>query len=216
MNAIITHYFDSFIHPFKYQTQLHQLRSIRRGPNTQVGINFPEAISMSWFFIIIDVFFVLLSLELSLWAAQHIRGSFPEIPLINFNFSQAKDQFWLFMGITSVLSFPFFAIFDVVFWRIILRFCIEIFGSKEDLDEGIDQVISSSYSSHILLIVPVFGSVFKTIYRMVLIYAGLRNNLQLSKKQSFFILAMPFVLTGLINSLIFALVLFYFWMIFFT
>ena len=64
-------------------------------------------------------------------------------------------------------------------------------GVKGDIDKKAKTILSVSLSSHILLVVPVFGEMAQKAAHFVQMYAGIREQMNFSRSLTFCVLLTP-------------------------
>jgi len=75
-------------------------------------------------------------------------------------------------------------------------------GSDENLDEKVKNIMSVALSSSILSIIPIFGGMAQKLASLILMYAGLRKQLNASIALSICIMMMPVLMFLGLTSLI--------------
>lgn len=193
MMAILSNYFKAFLHPF-------EVYKSRRPENL---LTLMEAISVSWIFAICQAIYVVLSILLGVVAAD----SFQEM---NLPISWEPQKVMLIYTIAEVILFPLWAWLYAKVWAVFISFAMRLFNlmdSEQECSEKIDEIVSVAYTSHVFLMVPVFGAVIKFIAFLLYLFAGLKKNLNLSSIQSIFVILSPLLLIMLLVAAIITLLL---------
>ena len=91
-----------------------------------------------------------------------------------------------------MVLFPLGAFVFVKFWGLLLRFFIRLYELPvKDEERAVDEVVAGSLTSHMFLVVPIFGEIAKHISSMVFLFAGLRSNLGMSVLQALMVVISP-------------------------
>ena len=207
MKEILLRYIFTLLHPF----QVHQHIRLQRegvlpfGGDTAryQGVDYYEALAVSWLFFLAHCFYSPIVLHLSLYSRHYLEaqgGLFP---------SQEWGQGMLLIKLLAAATFfPLVTWLWVRFWDMMIRFFAELFNLEgEDVEQASAEIARNSLVGHAFLIIPIFGGVAQSVAGMVLLYAGLRKNLLLSRLQSLLVIASPlFLFLGLIFLCVLSLI----------
>ncbi len=203
-------YFDILLHPAKHHRAWRRNRLIQKLDTRQLNLlplspsptpslrsdnlGLIDYICLSWPFRLIEAFYEIFSL---LYAGTLWQPSFPVLQGVD-------KQSFLFKILLGATLFPLGAYIYTRFWRFIILSGLKLFsedailGDKKGLEESVEKVVDSSLVSHAWLILPFFGDLLRGISSFVYLYWGLRENLLLDNKKTFFLLFCPFLLAGLV------------------
>ncbi len=201
MNNVITvfkNYFDFSIHPFKMQ----QGRLANR-------LGLVELVSVSWVFVIFQAFYSIVGLNIGGFFLRKLHnmedGSIPDLLIPGG--SEEALAITIFITLFSVVLFPLFGILYVKVWNVIISFFSELFGKKGIRSEQIDMAANAILVSNIFLIFPIVGELFKSLSKLVYLFAGLRDNLGFSPTQSVIVILSPLILTTVFIMILFIIIL---------
>jgi hypothetical protein len=167
--------------------------------NETVELDFIESMGVSWIFVILKVMYVVLTLMISLF---FLNGGFENYWILD---SYQPQRLLLTISIAEVVFFPIFIWVYVKVWNVLIIFFTGLFGSlkNSDIRSISNQIVNASLSSHVFLIIPVFGGVMRHISGLIYIYLGLRNNLGFSRAQGLLTLISPLLIIGLFGLFFF-------------
>ena len=190
---IFTTFFHYLVHPFR----THEIFMYpERFPNENLLRLSPyESLSTSWIFVLINSIFriIILNFILVLFYDLARESDFAIMDLINLEEVPAL-YFIVLSSIIDVIFYPLFGIFLIQFWELIIRFFGKLNGVQGDLTQKAADIMSVSMSSKILSIVPFIGGGLESLASLILMYAGLRTQLNASVSLSLCILFTPVLL----------------------
>jgi hypothetical protein len=203
MNYIIRNYLIFVISPFRISSLLKKYREQNSSLEKYSGfkvLNFNETLIVSWLLFIINCFYSLCLINISNFFAEKFGLGHKSPPHI--------------MTLLILLKITFFPLVFWAFYKVWYYF-INFFGFfffeiRKDTNIIADQVVFYALTSHIFLLIPVIGVVIKNIVFLIFLYAGLCNNMGLSKSRSLMVILSPlftifFLLFLLVSPLIFFL-----------
>ncbi|GAB4022031.1 MAG: hypothetical protein Fur0010_25170 [Bdellovibrio sp.] len=229
MREIISLFILNVLHPFQIQSELGKQKASNTGHLSLVtgsyenktydptserwSLSFVEFLSVSWIFIIIHALYELISLNWGIFMSEQLfDGKMSDFFMTSVvRFSRVHS---LMGTLIEVVLFPLSLWIYAKFWEMIITFFAQLFKVEESQDR-IRQVIHQSFACHIMLIIPIIGPLVRHIAGLVYIYAGLRENLGMTKMQATLVVVSPlilFLLMGLIffvSFTIFLMNLFY-------
>ncbi|MCY4524538.1 MAG: hypothetical protein OXB84_07360 [Halobacteriovoraceae bacterium] len=203
MREVFYNFFIRFLHPL----QVHEFISKSFRPGTlDVVDNLPawpgrfnlkktsfyEFLLISWIFVLVETIYSVSTLNIGLQISRLLKGTSFFMPYLS-------DQLVLIkiLSLISILGgavlFPFYALLYQKFWIHITGFFMDLYNMKRN-DTAIEEVVNSSFVANIFLVIPIFGSFFRTVTSFVFLFAGFRRNLKMNIPQSVLILSTPFVL----------------------
>ncbi len=187
-------YSHYLIHPFDtHDAFLH--------PQDQEGIAVPqkftayESLAISWVFVILNGIFKIILLNMTIvWLIGLFANS-------SFEFSSFISpsefpglHFIILSTVLDIIFYPLFGIFLIQFWEVVIRAFGGLLHTQGDLHEKSQNIISVYLSSNILKVIPILGGPAQSLAAMILMYAGLRKQLNASPVLSVCIILVPFVL----------------------
>ncbi|MCP4912196.1 MAG: hypothetical protein GY909_03675 [Oligoflexia bacterium] len=214
MTEVLNLYFNCALHPFaqqeyfrkrrligRYDNQLslvdeENLEEVKKATKTE-GLTIIEALSCSWLMYFFKAFYDLMALYLGWSAFQIFQGDNLDL----FAYQEAGQKIAIYSILLKVVLFPLFLWFYTKLWINIIKMSNHIFGDEVDIDHVAEQIVHSSLSTHIFLVIPFFGEVVQFFTSLFYIYAGLRRNLGLNKFQSLLVLLTPAFLVFLAMTL---------------
>lgn len=160
---------------------------------TDSSLSFVDAMSMSWFLSILKALYAVVAMLIGLeWlGVMGEDGSY--IKELQF-WSERTQTITVFMITLEVILFPLTLWFYAKFWGVVIRFFGDVFEVEGDCTQISEQIVNHSLSSHLFLVIPVFGELAKHASSLVLIYAGLKRNMGLNTIQSLIVLLSPLML----------------------
>ena len=159
-----------------------------------VGVNFFEALSVSWVMAVFKAAYALLAVA---WGV-HLFHLYYDAPFDISNLLDANQKIIIFSILLKVVLFPLHLWIYYKVWLYSIKFFASIADLKEYSEEVGSQVISNALTAHTFLLIPVFGDAIFHGAFMIYLYAGLRRNLGLSIVQSLVVLIIPLFLIFLV------------------
>jgi len=207
MKEMLGLYFFNIFHPFQIQRQLRierenhtpQLSLIQEGysrdeaePKQRWSLSFIEFLSISWLFVIAHAMFELVGLN---WGV-HVSEQLFDGEMANFFLSSfvKMSRVHSLMGVLfEVVFFPLSLWVYAKFWEMLITFFAQLF-KVDDSSASIKQVINQSFAGHVMLLIPLIGPIIRHAAGLVYLYAGMRENLGMSKMQASMVVLSPVVL----------------------
>ncbi len=197
-------YIHYLIHPFKtHESFMYPEKADGYLP---LRMSAYESLSISWLFIVVNAIFRMITLNFAIVFIMDLFSA------TDFDYSSFIDlnefpsmYFIVLSAALDIIFFPLFGFFIIQFWEVVIKLFASLLDVSGDLTDRAQDIISVYYSSHILKLIPIFGAPLQSLASMVLMYAGLRRQLNASPTLSVCIILMPFFLMLLI-ACIFALV----------
>ena len=209
MNETFSLYLNCFLHPWQTQETLRELRRFNKDVeeisplelvesrqekqiDNQVGVSWFDSLLVSWFFNILQIFYILLGMLLGLEIFESFSSE-----------NSLLSPFLLDANIKKIILLLFFqgVLFPVsfwitsTFWSLLIKSFAKIFEKDEgDMQEVADEIISTSLTSHAFLIIPILGQGLFKVGTLIYLFAGLRKNLGMSVLQSFIVILCPLIL----------------------
>ncbi len=185
-------YFHYLVHPF----YTHEL--LIDGDSDLRRLSVGESLGLSWIFVVINGLMRIILINFVVMIYLNLYYDASSI----FNIFDNSDRFLGFYfiilsTILDVIFYPLFMLFFIQFWEFVLR----IFAGAlkvENASEKAAEIMSVAMSSHILTVVPIFGGVAQKFASFVLMFAGIKRQLDTSTPMALCILAFPlFVVLGI-------------------
>jgi hypothetical protein len=199
-------YFVMLIHPFKTHEMLRQQRMAIRDRSTIIPFSISEekynliqlkreeVICFSWIMEIISAIYTILSINLGISALNYFNSGSSINSWIASELYYSGQVTTIAYTLLTIVLFPVTAWIYIKVWEMIVVFFMKLF-EYDELDEyGAIDVVTSTLSSNILLIVPLFGGVLAKLYQLLLFFAGLKSNLGMNTQQSILVLMAPIFL----------------------
>ncbi|PIP89116.1 MAG: hypothetical protein COW01_16170 [Bdellovibrionales bacterium CG12_big_fil_rev_8_21_14_0_65_38_15] len=224
MMSLFHEYFLAFLHPFKNQEALRLIRDRAMdvsgtrplrlagdlfeedeiptsGELEQASsLDFVEVLGMSWFFAAIEGFYAILALHLGQVFFQSWSTPNDLALLLPIETTMYTQRVLLTAALAKVVFFPLIFWFYAKFWKVLIKFFAGLFQVAGDLNKIVDQVVNQSMTAHFMLSVPIFGRMLRHLFGLLHLFAGLRNNLQMSVLQSVVIILSPAIIMTMITS----------------
>lgn len=183
-------YFHYLIHPFKTHDAF-------MGKETDLSftpkkLSVYESLGASWTFIVLNgiirIFLVNLVLLAFLKVSDSEFGFFSSVisedGLLGF-------YFLILSTILDVIFYPLFTLFLIQFWEFVIRLFAKFLGHTENIEEKARCIMTVALSSHVFSVVPILGNMAQKFAALVLMYAGLRKQLNASAMLSVCIMMFP-------------------------
>ena len=154
-----------------------------------------ESLGASWVFVVINGIFRIFLINLVLLAFTHFAGD-----EMSFLSSMTNEEgllgyyFLILSTVLDVIFYPLVTMFIIQFWEFVLKSYASLAGVQGDVDKKTKTILSVALSSHILLIVPIFGEFAQKAAHFVQMYAGIREQLEFSRALTFCVLLTPILI----------------------
>lgn len=194
-------YFHYLIHPFKTHDAL-------MGKETDLTyipkkLSVYESLGASWIFVVMNGIIRILLVNFVLYAFLTISNTD-----LSFFSIIAKEEsllgfyFLILSTILDVIFYPLFMLFLIQFWEFVIRLFARLLGHQENLEDKARSIMTVALSSHIFSVVPILGNMAQKFAALILMYAGLRKQLNASAALSVCIMMFPLFLMLAFFSLI--------------
>lgn len=203
LTEVFTTYIHYLIHPFKTHEQfLHPDRFEAELPEYTSY----QSLGISWVFAVINGLGRVVVLNFVLvMLVNLIRDT--ELNTI-INIGEISSLYLIILSTAlDVIFFPLFGFFIIQFWDIIIRAVAYLLETPGNLAVRADRIISVYFSANIFRIVPILGGPIKSLAGMVLLYAGLRKQLNASPLLSVCVILTPILFMLVMGSVIMLLAL---------
>ncbi|MBC76544.1 MAG: hypothetical protein CME64_11075 [Halobacteriovoraceae bacterium] len=183
---IFYNYLHYLIHPF----QSH--KEIASGEGKIKALGLYESLGVSWVFVVVAglIRIVLINLVIFMFLNMFDPGNgILEGMMENRGFT--GFYFLILTSVLDVVFYPLITMFILQFWEFVLKSYASMAGVKGDVDKKTKTILSVSLSSHILLVVPVFGEMAQKTAHFIQMYAGIREQMNFSRSLTFCVLLTP-------------------------
>tara|TARA_R110000868_G_scaffold304021_4_gene564523 strand:+ start:7577 stop:8290 length:714 start_codon:yes stop_codon:yes gene_type:complete len=231
MIELFYNYVVTFLHPFKNQEELRLIRSKASevaGVQTlrlagELGaqdvptsselekassMRFIDILGVSWFFVAIEAFYAVLALHLGQVFFQSWSEPNDLALLLPLDTSMYTHRVLLTAAIGKVTFFPIIFWIYAKFWKTLIRFFAGLFQVEGNLSKISDQVVNQSMTSHLMLGIPIFGKMLRHMSGLLHLFAGLRNNMQMTVLQSVVIILSPAIIMTMLSSMFMVTILY--------
>ena len=180
---IFYNYLYYLIHPF----QAH--KEIASGDGKVKALGLYESLGVSWVFVVVAglIRIVLINLVIFMFLNMLDPGNGLLEGVID-NRGFTGFYFLILTSVLDVVFYPLITMFILQFWEFVIKSYASLAGVKGDIDQKAKTILSVSLSSHILLIVPVFGEMAQKTANFIQMYAGIREQMQFSRSLTFCVL----------------------------
>lgn len=199
------------IRPFKTHAEFRRFRQIRqsgegvysfdRGSDrfNIVPLTKEQAICFSWIMEILNAIYSVISINLGISAFNYLKVGNSINNWLALKLYYSGQVSTITMSIVMVVLFPLTAWVYIKVWEVIVVFFMKLFEYDESEEEGASEVVSSTLSSSLFLLIPIFGSSVAKLAQILLFFAGLRSNLGMNIQQSILVLMAPIFLFVLLS-----------------
>jgi hypothetical protein len=189
ISEILTTYIYYLIHPFK--THDIFMRQNEDEPEL-INLSVYESLGTSWVFVVLNGIVRIVVLNLLLTTVLSlIQDSSLDLGLV-FDINEIPGySFFVLSAVLDVIFYPLFGFFIIQYWEMIIKLIGKLLQIPGDLSKKAQDIISVTLSANIFKIVPVFGAPAQSLASMILMYAGLRKQLNASPVLSVCIILSP-------------------------
>lgn len=177
------------IHPFK----THE--AFKQNDESVTKLTVYESLGTSWFFVVVNGIFRIVILNFIL------IGIIDFISSSDFSLAEIIDtdqipaySFIVLSAVLDVVFYPLFGLFLIQFWEVVFKFFARLLNVDGDLTDITQDILTVSFSSQILSLIPIFGGGLSRMANLILLYAGLRVRLESSPVLSVLILMTPLLI----------------------
>ncbi len=189
----ITVFFSTFIHP---------TRTSSSGERSQ----FLEVLGVSWALHLLNVIYSIAAIWLGIMSYEYLSTSKDFTHMLFQSLNIKYQKFSMMSLLLQVIFYPFIFQFAHKFWIFLIKFYASIFDYNENTehheDDLIEDVVTTSFTVNLLLIIPIFGSVLSIIAQGLYLFTGLKTKLSFTNTQAFLVLITPLFILFLLGILI--------------
>ena len=198
-------YFYYLIHPFKtHDAFMGKSTGLSYTP---MKLSVYESLGASWMFVVVNGIIRIFLVNFVLYAFLKVSGT--ELGLLSSLTNEDGMLGFYFLILSTILDvifYPLFTLFLIQFWEFVIRLFARFLGEQENIDDKARSIMTVALSSHIFSVVPILGSMAQKFAAVVLMYAGLRKQLNASAALSVCIMMFPVLLMFAFFSLIMLIV----------
>ena len=203
--------FETYIHYLIHPFRTHEIFMRQNDEEPELmNLSVYESLGTSWVFIVLNGMVRIVILNLLLTTIFNlIQNSTLDLALV-FDVNEIPGySFFVLSAVLDVIFYPLFGFFIIQYWEMIIKLMGRLLQVPGDLSKKAQDIISVALASNIFKIVPVFGSPAQSLSSMILMYAGLRKQLNASPALSICIILSPvFILLAFFSIfLLFALLM---------
>jgi hypothetical protein len=209
LKEVFVSYIHYLIHPFKTHQSFLAPDNTDTGDYRPLKLSAYESLATSWLFVVINGIIKIVILNFSIHFMLDLFHESFEIGGNLIDIGEFPGLYFLVLSsFLDIIFYPLFGIFIIQFWEVIIKFYSGILGVEGDLSEKSHRIMSVYFSSSILTIIPFVGSSIQSLASMVLMYAGLREQLKTSPVLSVCIILTPILIfLGLLSLVVLAFVI---------
>lgn len=205
MSQTLQSYIHYLIHPFK--THEAFLRN-EEEESELLNLSVYESLGTSWVFIVLNGIFRIILLNILLKVVfSFMENTTLDIGLV-FNLNEMPGYTFLVLSaVLDVIFYPLFGFFIIQYWEMIIKLVGRLLDVPGDLSKKAHEIISVQLASNIFKIVPIFGTPAQSFSSMILMYAGLRKQLNASPALSLCVIFSPILFMLMFASIMMLLVI---------
>ena len=184
---------EQFLYPDRFEGELSDYSSY-------------QSLSISWVFVVFNGIgrVVLLNLVLVMMVGLLAETELSSVV----NIGEIPSLYLIILStVLDVIFFPLFGFFIIQFWDIVIRAVGFLLETPGNLALKADRIISVYLSANIFRVIPVLGGPIKSFAGMLLLYAGLRKQLNASPLLAACVVLTPMLFILVVVSMIMLLVL---------
>lgn len=190
----IIEYFQTYVHYLIHPFKTHDAFM---GKTTDLSfvpkkLSVYESLGASWIFVVINGIFRIFLVNFVLYAFLSIADSeIGFLSSITNEDSLLGFYFLILSTILDVIFYPLFTLFLIQFWEFVIKLFAKFLGHQDNIEDKAKSIMTVALSSHIFSVIPVLGSMAQKLSALVLMYAGLRKQLNASAPLSVCIMMFP-------------------------
>jgi len=187
---IFRSYIHYLIHPFS--THESFLNPDRFEGESLVKLTAYESLITSWVFVIVNGVFRVITLNFLIVFLLDLASD-SEINYAGIINLEEFPAFYLIVisSIVDIIFYPIYGMVIIKFWDFIFKMYGNLMEVSGDISQKSHDILCVYFSSSILKIVPIFGAPIQSLASMVLMYAGIRKQLNASPALSVCIILTP-------------------------
>ncbi|MEX1099003.1 MAG: hypothetical protein WEB87_01170, partial [Bacteriovoracaceae bacterium] len=152
-------YFFYLIHPFRtHQLLKEQAEGSVPSSRVPIALGIYESLGASWVFVVFAGLIRIIMINALIWIFISVMD--PATDFLTRFYDGDKFTGFYFLILTSILDvifYPLITLFIIQFWEFVLRSFAFLAGVEDDVAEKSKTILSVALSSHILLVIPIFG-----------------------------------------------------------
>lgn len=185
-----------------FRTFIHPTQSLSEGERS----SFVEVLGVSWSLHLLNALYSVAAIYLGILSYEYLSTSKDFTHMLFQTLNVKFQKFSLMSMLFQVIFYPFIFQFAHKFWIFLIKFYASIFEYEENVthneDEVITDVVTTSFTTNLLLVIPIFGSVLSSIAQAFYLFTGLKTKLSFTNTQAFLVLITPLFILFLMGILI--------------
>lgn len=183
-------------------TFMHPTRKERDGERS----TFLEVLGFSWGLHLVQAMYSIAAIYLGIISYEYLSNSKDFTHLLFQALNVKFQKFSLLSTLFQVIFYPFIFQFLHQFWTFLIKFYAQIFDFEADTEHSeedlITDVVTTSFTSNVFLLIPIFGGVLSTIAQAFYLFTGLKAKLSFTNTQAFLVLITPLFIVFLLAILV--------------
>lgn len=165
-----------------------------------------ESLGISWIFAVLNgLFRIVMVFGLAALVVNDQRVSSQILELFYEGDRLSGFYFVILMTILDVIFFPLINLFMIQFWEFIFKIYANLNKTDGDIDLKAKNTLAVALSPSLLLIIPIFGDMARSLARLVHLYAGLRGQFGFSRGLTVCVLLTPPLIFMMFSTVILTL-----------
>ncbi|MDO9183415.1 MAG: hypothetical protein Q7U04_13455 [Bacteriovorax sp.] len=155
-------------------------------------LSYLELMGISWSLHMLYSFYSIFALYLGVKSYSYFSNSknFAHFALESFSFKLQKIT--LLSTLFGVIFYPFIFQFAYKFWKGCFKFYANIFDYQDELlEEKADEILKSSFTSNLFLILPIIGNTLSNLALAFFLFKGLKKKFDFTSLQAVLVLITP-------------------------
>jgi len=195
MLARLSNYWNFFLHPTAAHERLGQYHVLNSKEDIDHhSLSIYEVMLISWPLVMVQGFYALISLNLNFYLINNQSMLNQFLTLLGAGHLPRLHRVLVSVQILQVILAPLWMWVMYKFWASFVIFFGKLYNLPVNVRQSAEDICKVSMTSHLFLVIPVFGPFAKFICNFVYLFLGLRHNLLLSPLQSLIVLIAPIFL----------------------
>lgn len=191
----LNNYWNFFLHPTLSHERLGQYHELESNHDKdRFSLTLAEVFLISWPLVMVQGFYALISLNLNFYLMDNQSTANQFLTLLGAGHLPRLHRVMVSLQILQVVLAPLWMWVLYKFWASFVIFFGKLYNLPVNVRQSAEDICKVSMSSHLFLLVPIFGPFAKFICNFVYLFLGLRHNLLLSPLQSMMVLIAPLFL----------------------
>lgn len=178
-------FFKALVSPYRYH-------------ESSFFMSISESVMMSWVFAVINGIFKIVLLNIVLLSLSNYVLGFDLGAEVFKKDGNLGYYFLILSTILEIIFFPLFTLFLLQFWTFIIKAFAKFLKVAGDIDLLVERVVTASMSAHVFIAIPIFGSFLQKVYSLVLLFIGMKKQLNFSSAVSICVLFSPVIFSMIV------------------